>query len=184
MSDYSRTIDFDALDTAVAIIDGHDQQSEFDDINTASATKANKIVISTADRIISMDAAGDMQDSGLNVPKTPQVDAAVIIEKGFTTPLHNAGTGPTLIDWKNGNIQRMALTTNKSVAFSSPGVGWGADLTLRIHILGTGVITWSSAIKWPGGTAPVASAVGKLDVYRFWHDGNNYYGRTVKNFNF
>lgn len=69
MSDYSRNHDFsvkDALSTGnpSKLIKGSEVDAEFDDLVTMSATKADKVVPSAAGNLATLDASGNLADSG------------------------------------------------------------------------------------------------------------------------
>lgn len=69
MSNYTKTTNFtakDALSTGDPnkVIKGSEHDTEFDNIETASATKANKVVSGTTNAVITQTAGGDLQDSG------------------------------------------------------------------------------------------------------------------------
>lgn len=69
MSDFSKTTNFTAKDALTTgdpnkVIKGSDFDTEFDNIETASATKANKIISGTTNNVIKQNAGGDLVDSG------------------------------------------------------------------------------------------------------------------------
>ena len=69
MSDYSKTTNFTAKDSlpsgnANKVIKGSEFDLEFGAIQTAVATKANKVASATNNNILTMDSNGDLQDSG------------------------------------------------------------------------------------------------------------------------
>jgi hypothetical protein len=70
MSDYSNTLGGAAKDAANATILAADYDTQFDNLATMSATKANKVVSATNNNLISMDANGDLQDSGTSLTST------------------------------------------------------------------------------------------------------------------
>lgn len=69
MSDYSRSHDFSVKDGLASgnpskLIKGSEVDDEFDSIVTMSATKADKVVPSAAGNLATLDATGNLQDSG------------------------------------------------------------------------------------------------------------------------
>ena len=69
MSDYSKTTNFTAKDALSSgdpnkVIKGATHDTEFDNIATASATKANKISSATNNNLVKQDANGDLVDAG------------------------------------------------------------------------------------------------------------------------
>ncbi len=81
------------------------------------------------------------------------------------------------IDWSQGNVQSLSLSSNATLTFSN-GYG-GGEYTLIVNqdVSGSRTITWPSDVRWPGGTAPTLTTGSiKTDVLRFVHDGINYLG--------
>lgn len=81
MSDYTKTTNFtakDALPTGnpAKIAKGTEVDTEFDNIATAIATKANKISGGTSGDIVLQDANGDMSDAGLDLSQFLRSDTA------------------------------------------------------------------------------------------------------------
>lgn len=73
MSDFTKTTNFtakDALSTGDPnkVIKGSQFDTEFDNIATASATKANKVASAVTNNLASLSSAGDLQDSGKAYP--------------------------------------------------------------------------------------------------------------------
>jgi len=68
MSDYSTSYDGAAKDAAQSTIAGADFDTEFSALETAIATKSNKIVSPTNGNLIEQDASGDLVDSGVSLP--------------------------------------------------------------------------------------------------------------------
>jgi len=70
MSNYSKTVDFGAKDALATgdpskVVSGTEIDDEFDNISTAVATKANKKLPATTGNIATLDASGDLGDSGV-----------------------------------------------------------------------------------------------------------------------
>ena len=89
----------------------------------------------------------------------------------FTTIYNNGASGA--IDWNNGAVQKLGLTANTTVTFTSPS----NPSRLQLFISGgdSYSITWPSEIIWltSGGTAPTLDGT---DVITLFYDGINYYG--------
>lgn len=66
MSDYTRNYDGAALDAAEAAIAGIDFDAEFDLINTAVNSKADKVVPAAANNVALLNALGHLTDSGVD----------------------------------------------------------------------------------------------------------------------
>lgn len=79
-----------------------------------------------------------------------------------------AHTGSVTLDRNNGEIQRMQLTGNVTLAVSNwPAAGQLGRLVLEVQNTGAYNITgWPSGTKWPGGVTPtVTSGSGAKDIY-------------------
>ena len=88
------------------------------------------------------------------------------------------GPGP-ILDLSAGNLFNHSPTGNTTYVFDNPPTtGSAYDFTLKVAPTATAAITWPSSVKWAGGTAPSAPAVGKKDVYNFFttDGGTTYYG--------
>lgn len=83
MSDYSKTTDFSTKDglpsgNAGKIIKGSEHDTEYDNIATAVATKANKIASATNNNLVTMDANGDIKDSTITTDGAGAITATII----------------------------------------------------------------------------------------------------------
>jgi hypothetical protein len=88
-------------------------------------------------------------------------------------------TGNATLDLTSGNLFNHTPSANVTFVFSNPPTtGSAYDFTLKVAPSATVAITWPSSVKWAGGTAPSAPAVGKKDVYNFFtlDGGTTYYG--------
>lgn len=73
MGDFTKTTNFTAKDALLTgdpnkVIKGSEHDTEFDNIATASATKANKVVSGTTNAVITQTASGDLADGSLTLP--------------------------------------------------------------------------------------------------------------------
>ena len=89
-----------------------------------------------------------------------------------------AGTTQTL-DWSAGIVQKLSLasaTGTVTLTLTNPVAG--ARYTLFV-VQGASSrnVTFSPAVKWPGGTPPtISTANGAVDKIELVYDGSNYYG--------
>lgn len=67
MTDYTKTYDGAAKDTAQSAVTGADFDTEFSSIETAIGTKANKKVPATVGNLAGLDASGDLKDTAMEV---------------------------------------------------------------------------------------------------------------------
>lgn len=82
MTDYINSFGGAAKDAANSTILGADQDTQYDAIETASATKANKVTSATLDNILAMDANGDLKDSGVTTATLDNITEKTAIATG------------------------------------------------------------------------------------------------------
>lgn len=92
MADYTKSTNFTAKDTAQAVILGADHDAEFNAIASAIATKVNKITSPTANRLVSMDASGNLLDSGHSQYELPTMGTREAIGTGSSKTKSLTGT--------------------------------------------------------------------------------------------
>jgi hypothetical protein len=103
-----------------------------------------------------------------------------------TTATYAIGTVTTsaAINWSNGSVQTMTLTTGDTCTVTFSGAISGQTIVVEVtngSSGGTGVITWPT-VKWPGGTIPTMTVgTAALDVYTFVYNGSYYVGSAVQN---
>jgi hypothetical protein len=97
---------------------------------------------------------------------------------GYTEETATANTSTAYtIDLANGTVQVLTLTGNCTYTFPTAAAGKSFILLQKQDGTGSRTVTWPSAVKWPGGTAPtITSTASKLDKYIFTSDGTNWYG--------
>ena len=99
-----------------------------------------------------------------------------------TAPSISSGT--LTLDCSAGNVFAVSLNANiTTLSFSNvPSTGTAYGLTLALTADGTArTVTWGSAVKWPGGTAPtLTSTSGKVDTFVLttWDGGTTWYAFT------
>ena len=93
------------------------------------------------------------------------------------------GSGGTLaISFASGNIVDLTLTASTTLTFAGHVVG-----TYIIQVtqggIGSYTLTYPASVKWSGGTAPtLTTAVGKIDILTFYHDGTSFFGTYSLNY--
>jgi len=93
------------------------------------------------------------------------------------------GSGGTLaISFASGNIVDLTLTASTTLTFAGHVVG---TYIIQVTQGGTGsyTLTYPASVKWSGGTAPtLTTAVGKVDILTFYHDGTSFFGTYSLNY--
>jgi hypothetical protein len=99
------------------------------------------------------------------------------------TSLPHSTTAATSIDMSTGNIFQINLKANTTVSLSNLSPGTYIFEVIQ-HGNGTFYnVTWPSAFKWSGGTAPTITATyAKVDVITLVFDGTFYFASAVQNF--
>ena len=72
-----------------------------------------------------------------------------------------------------------SVTLNQNTTFVFQGATSGYTVSFLLEVTGNGsTITWPSAVKWAGGTAPDAPASGETNIYAFYSrdGGTTWYG--------
>jgi len=104
----------------------------------------------------------------------------------FKEEFDNGSSGVAkLIDWNNGQHQKITLTDNCNITMTAPS---NSNMTLRTlkvvqDITGTRLVTWPVNVKWAGVTPPTLTTAGLgYDIITFRWDGTNY--DSVESLNF
>ena len=155
MSDYSKTTDFAAKDSLPSgnpnkIIKGADIDTEFNNIATASESKANKLTSVTLDNVLSMDASGDLKDSGI-------ASGNVVTLAGTQTLTNKTISGGTISGGTISNVDDIGVGT-------AP-YAWGADNNV-IDLGPTG-----------GVKVPTSNGILSL-IENAYHNGTNWLYKT------
>ena len=155
---------------------------------SASATATNDVVLvgknggSTGLSVI--DVGGELRISS-------PICTTMLGQVAAKTDVQSTAGGITNynLNFKNSSIIR--LTINGSFTMGAVGPdGTAADIRDGVYKLfvvqgsgGSHVITWSTAFRWPGGTAPTLStAAGAIDLISFVVDDGKFYGTIEKAF--
>lgn len=148
MSDYTNTFGGAAKDSANDTILGAAHDTEYDNIATMSATKANKVTSPTANRILLVDGSGDLsQASGLSYASAVlssttanseiRLGNRALADGDGTLRISSYGDGITSNDWIGVNVQGSSGAWTQGRAGDGAGVigfdtrAQDAILTLR-----------------------------------------------------
>lgn len=148
-------------------------------ITNAATSTAPQISATGGDTNIDLKLAG----KGTGVI-SPQSHLSATSKNIYFTEYDNGNSGTSkTIDWgSNGHKQKITMTGDCTFTFTAPA--GPCNLLLKMIQDGTGgrVVTWPSAVKWPGGTKPAHSGASATDVISFFYDGANYYAAANLNF--
>ena len=88
------------------------------------------------------------------------------------------------VDWSAGGTQYMTFDRDAvTMSFSNPTAGGVYRLLLQQSSGGSDSITWSTTIKWRGGSAPTLTATGNaVDILTFTYINSAWYGDIALNF--
>lgn len=156
MSDYTKVYDGAAKDTAKSTVAGADFDVEFDAIETAVATKANKtgaetLTDKTIDFVSWSEKVASMATTG-----------AVTLDLSAATYFYNTAT-----------------TGSNTFTFSNPPTT-GKVLAFTVELFGglTHAPTWPASVEWSDGLEPTYTA-GKDILTFFTRDGGTTYVGTL-----
>lgn len=119
------------------------------------------------------------------------LDATQTLTGKTITGVKETKTAPSIstntltLDCSTGNVFAVSLNANiTTLSFSNvPSSGTAYALTLSFTADGTArTVTWGSAVKWPGGTAPtLTSTNAKVDTFVLttWDGGTTWYAFTA-----
>lgn len=88
-----------------------------------------------------------------------------------------SGAGAVTIDFSTAALQRLVLTGNCALTLTAATLPQTCILMLVQDGTGTRIPTWSTTIKWAGGTAPTLStAINSVDILTFARINSVWYG--------
>lgn len=136
---------------------------------------------------VASNAGATVIGNGLTSEKADTVHVNSLIAFGqAASKTHAIGStgGTVTVDFDNGNVQTLSLTSSIATLTKSNPISGGV-YTFQITQAGSGsyTIAWGADVKWPGGTPPTLStAVGAVDYVTLVYTGTNYYGNANLNF--
>lgn len=89
-----------------------------------------------------------------------------------------------IIDWQNGNKQKITLAGSCTLQFIAPAKAGTAFLEIFQDQTGGRVIIWPDLhVKWPHKAAPKLTASPRAtDIVSFFYDGNDFLGQASLDF--
>jgi hypothetical protein len=180
MTDYSNTFGGAAKDAAESTILAADHDTEYDNVATMSATKANKVVSGTTDALIKQSATGDLVDASSGTVTVGAVSTGAITTTGAITAtttitatgnisgaeVQVAGTDIFETIYPVGSIYQSTVSTNPATLF---GVGTWTALEDRF-LIGESA-TYAAAST--GGSADAIVVLHKHTVGYSTSSGND-----------
>ena len=139
MSDYTRVYDGAAKDTAESVLAGADFDSEFDLIQTAVNSKADKVTSATDHNLLMMNASGNLEDSGISTDGAGVVTLATPV---ITDPVVNIGSdsgeGIVLLPSGSWTAHAPGLVNNTWYTIASTAIPNGAKYAIiKAEAVGT-----------------------------------------------
>ena len=98
---------------------------------------------------------------------------------------NNGSTGGSVtIDWNNGNVQAITLTSSiTSLTLNNPVAGGRYLLEIKQGGSGSYTVAWPGAVKWPSSSAPtLTTVVGQSDIITVYYNGTNYAASSSLNY--
>jgi hypothetical protein len=188
MTNYVKSTNFATKDTLTSgdplkIVKGTEINTEFDNIATAVATKADlasptftgTVVIPTVTI-----SAGTITSTTI---ASPTITSGTLTDYTETAPASvNSGTSQT-ISLSSGTVLRYTLTGN--CTFTMPTATAGKSFIVMLTQDGTGGRTATfTSVKYPSGIVPVmtTTATTGFDIFSFVSNGTNWYGNAIQAF--
>lgn len=102
---------------------------------------------------------------------------------GFTIQTPIVSSNAVTINWNNGAKAKITLPGSGTCAVTMTAPTTGVT-SLQLIITGTASLsfTWTTTVKWAGGTAYSSNTAGGYDVISLLYDGTNYYGTFSQGF--
>ncbi len=161
-------------------------------ITDIGSMKSNVATSPTAGHIATVDAGGNVTDSGHVSPTGDVVgttDTQTLSGKTLTKPTID-GSVPAVtadtyaatitFDMSTSNIHNVTLTGNPTLAVTNVSTGQLFIIELVQDATGSRTVTWFSTIKWVGGTPPtLTTAASKKDTFGFRCTGTGTYDGYV-----
>jgi hypothetical protein len=130
-------------------------------------------------------AITDEQGSGALVFATsPTLTTPTLTGLKETKTAPSISSGTLTLNCSVGNVFAVSLNANiTTLSFTNvPSTGTAFGITLALTADGTArTVTWGSAVKWAGGTAPtISSTNAKVDIFVLttWDGGTTWYAMT------
>jgi hypothetical protein len=190
MADYVKSTNFATKDNLTSgnpakIVKGTEIDTEFNNIATAIATKQDydaDLAAFAAKTAPTGDVVGTTDTQGLtnktltNPTVTNYVESVVAI--GTVTSAH------TLV-LTSGTVQTATLTASTACTFTMPTATAGKSFILLLKqaaSTGNGTATFTGVKYSSAGTPIVTATAGKMDIFSFVADGNNWYGNYTQGY--
>lgn len=195
MSNYTKSTNFatkDALASgnALKIVKGTEIDTEFNNIATAVASKADlasptftgTVVMSTAtittgNITTASISGGTISNSTLSSPTvTNYVESVVSI---------GTVSSSSTLSLSNGTVQTATLTASTACTFTMPTATAGKSFVLLLKqaaSTGNGTATFTGVKFNSSGAPTITATAGKMDILSFIADGTNWYGSYTQGY--
>ena len=165
MSNYSKTTDFAAKDSLASgnpskVIKGTEIDTEFNNLATSSATKANKVASPSANNLLMMDSSGDLADSTILTDGIGGITATALTASTITVTTLDFSTGGAapLVKVKTADETVSASTTlQDDDHLTSFSLATGKRYRIRAGLFGADSSTGDLKIFFSFSNTPQAS---------------------------
>ena len=160
MSDFSKTTNFTAKDSLASgdpnkVIKGSEHDTEYDNIATASATKADKVTSATDHNLLMMDASGNLEDSTIATNGTGTITATFV---GNITGNVTGNLTGNVTSTGSNSMDTLTVTSSLTIPASSIDTAEIAtDAVTADEINTTAEAASSTSLSASGGTWTPAS---------------------------
>lgn len=96
--------------------------------------------------------------------------------------LRNGSLAPAALDINWSLSDNFFETINANTVFTQSNVQDGLSVMVAVASTGAFTVSWPVGVKWPGGSAPVHSGIGKTDVYALTQINGVIYGSVVQDY--
>lgn len=148
-------------------------------LTSAGAVDTTKVVDLTTAQTLTNKTISGGTISG-TVAGSPTYSGKPIFTANQPTLVADADGVTVTFDMNAGNIHRVTLGGNRTLATTNVGTPQAFVIMLKQDATGSRTVTWFNGILWAQGTVPtLTTTASKTDIFGFIYDGTNYFGTII-----